>query len=219
MRGDDGRSLAQAQEVRNADAVEWIVPLPHPRDRAVVSHIRGTVLVASRDQIRASGHFDRYARCLSHSALRDVEEAVAASWLPIRLAEEHFGAIDALSLEDAEIVTLTTSAARQTQGILLTTLSRMARVGGLTVWSVAPLTGKVWERMFVGGALGLAREGPKEAAVKVVDHPLIRSRYHRLGFAQHLANAVRFVAGKRAHVRTRHVDLGSGSAEFQVQWV
>jgi hypothetical protein len=183
-----------------------------------VSQVRGTLLVASRDQLRTSGRFPDYERLLSPAGRTQLDGVVAASWIPIEVAEEHFQTIDRLDISDAEVLSLTSAVARQVQSVLLTTMSRMARTGGLTVWSIVPLTGKVWDRLFVGGALGVAREGPKDASVVVAGHSLIRSRYHRIGLGQHLANAVRFVAGKNAYARLRYVDLSDATAEFLVQW-
>jgi hypothetical protein len=200
-------------------ALEWVRPLPVPNQLTIVSQVRGTLLIASRAQVRASGRFDDYESRLSPPTRKHLEGALASSWLPIDLAEEHFQAIDQLKIPDSEVLALTSAVARQVQGVLLTTLSKMARTGGLTPWAVVPLSGKVWDRLFVGGALGIAREGPKDALVVVAGHPLIRSRYHRLGFGQHLTNAVHFCVGKRAHVRVRHVDLAQARAEFLVQWV
>jgi hypothetical protein len=218
---DDPKGVSVAQQaVRYVEeTLEWVRPLPDPKDITVVTQIRGTLLVASRDQLRAVGRFSDYQRQLSGTVSKELDEVLPASWLPIQLAEEHYDAIDRLEMADAEIQSVTAAAARQIQGVLLTTMSKMARAGGLTVWSIVPLTGKVWERLFVGGALGVAREGPKDAVAVVAGHPLIRSRYHRLGFAQHLANAVRFVAGKQAYVRPRQMDALRGRAEFLVQWV
>jgi hypothetical protein len=207
------------QEHSGVRAIEWVRPLPEPHELKIVSHIRGTLLVASRTQIRSSGRFDAYERLLASSTRRSLEEVVPASWLPIDLAVEHWDAIDRLDIPEAEVLELTSAAARQTQGVLLSTLSKMAQTGGLTLWSAVPLSGRVWERMFVGGALAVAREGPKDAVVVVAGHPLIRSRYHRLGIGQHLTNAVHFVVGKRAYVRQRHADPEGGRAEFLVLWV
>jgi hypothetical protein len=199
-------------------ALEWVRPLPNPQELTAVSQIRGTLLVASRDQIAASGLFAQYEGFLSAEARRELDAVVPASWLPLALAQHHYDAVDRLGMTDAEILALTSAAARQIQGVLLTTMSRMARSSGISVWSIVPLVGKVWDRLFVGGAMGIAREGPKDAVVVLAGNSLIRSRYHRLGFGQHLANAVRFVAGKRAYAKPRHVDLDAVRAEYLVQW-
>jgi hypothetical protein len=184
-----------------------------------VTQIRGTLLIASRGQLLASGRFAAYESRLAPATRRDLADVVAASWLPIAIAEEHFRAIDGLDIPEADVLSLTTAAAREVQGVFLSTLSKMARGGGLTPWSVVPLSGRVWERLFIGGALGVAREGPKDAVVVVVGQPLIASRYYLLGLGQHLTNAVRLVAARRAWVRVRHADGARGRAEFLVQWV
>jgi hypothetical protein len=184
-----------------------------------VSQVRGTLLTASREQILASGRFPEYESRLAPTTRKELADVVAASWQPIALAEEHLHAIDSLDIPEAEVLSLTSAVARQVQGVLLSTASKMARGGGLTLWSAVPLTGRVWERLFVGGALGVAREGPKDAVVVIVGQPLIASRFHLLGLGQHLTNAARFVVGRRAWARMRHADATRGRAEFLVQWV
>jgi hypothetical protein len=201
-----------------ADSVDWVLPLPGPGDLFFVTKVRGTLLVASRAQLLASGRFAQYERLLAPYARHDLDSAVAASWLPSSLAEEHFRAIDQLEMAETEIIVLTSAAAQRLHGVFLTTLAKMTQTRGLTPWAVVPMATKIWKRLFVGGALGVAREGPRNARVVVAGHPLIKSRYHRLGLGRHFASAIRFVVGKQIYVRDHVVDVDRGRAEYLLQW-
>jgi hypothetical protein len=143
---------------------------------------------------------------------------LVGSWQPLELAEEHYAAIDRLDFSDDEVATLTSSAAEKLHGIFLSTLSKMVRSSGITPWSVAPMSGKIWCRLFVGGALAIGQAGPTDARIVLAGFPLVRSRYLRLGIAQHLATAIRFVVARRPSVRPQHLDLEGGRAEYLMQW-
>jgi hypothetical protein len=193
--------------------------MPAADDMTVVSHVRGTLLVASRDQLRASGRFAEYESFLSREVREELDAVLVASWQRVSLASEHYSAVDQLGFTDTEVAALTASAAEKLHGIFLSTLSKMVRSSGVTPWSVVPLSGKIWNRLFVGGAVAVAQEGPKDARIVVAGLPLIKSRYLRVGLAQHLATAIRFVVASRPYVQPQRLDLSRGRAEFLIQWV
>jgi hypothetical protein len=193
--------------------------MPPAGDMTLVSHVRGTLLVASRDQLRASGRFAEYESFLSPGGRAELDDVLVASWQRVALANEHYSAIDQLGFTDTEVAALTSSAAEKLHGIFLSTLSKMIRSSGVTPWSIVPLTGKIWNRLFVGGAIAVAQEGPKDARIVVAGLPLIKSRYLRVGLAQHLATAIRFVVDRRPYVQPQRLDISRGRAEFLLQWV
>ncbi len=176
------------------------------------------MLLASREQIREAGRFADYEALLSAQARAELESVLVGSWQPLALAEEHYAAIDRLNLSDSQVATLTSSAAEKLHGIFLSTLSKMVRSSGITPWSVAPMSGKIWSRLFVGGALAIRQAGPTDARVVLAGFPLVRSRYLRLGIAQHLATAIRFVVARRPSVRPQALDLEGGRAEYLLHW-
>jgi hypothetical protein len=193
--------------------------MPAADDMTVVSHVRGTILVASRDQLRASGRFAEYESFLSPEARAALDDVLVASWQRLSLANEHYAAVDQLGFTDAEVAALTSSAAEKLHGIFLSTLSKMIRTSGVTPCWAVPLTGRIWSRLFVGGAVAVAQAGPKDARVVVAGLPLLKSRYLRAGLAQHLATAIGLVVASRPYVQPRRLDLSRGRAEFLIQWV
>ena len=176
------------------------------------------MLVASREQLREAGRFADYEAFLTPRARTELQSVLVGSWQALALAEEHYAAIDRLDFSDSQVATLTLSAAEKLHGIFLSTLSKMVRSAGITPWSVAPMSGKIWSRMFVGGALAIGQAGPTDARIVLAGFPLIRSRYLRLGIAQHLATAIKFVVARRPSVRPQHLDLEGGRAEYLLQW-
>jgi len=77
----------------------WVLPLP-PRVEPV-THARGSLLVASREQLRAGGVFDAYAAALAPAEREALGQVIAASWIPITLAHAHFEAIDSIGVDPA----------------------------------------------------------------------------------------------------------------------
>ena len=195
---------------------QWVVPIP-----ATVTPtraVRGTLLAASRTQLRQAGLFEAYNRHLSDAARRDLDGAIAASWIPIDVAHAHFAAADALDLPQSDILAFTRAAGERLHQVVLSTALRLARTAGLTPWTALPVFGKIWDRVFEGGALGVQQTGPKDARVVVASHPLVRHRYHRLGLRAHIELMLSFCA-ERAYVRETEYHPNSGTMAVVARWV
>jgi hypothetical protein len=197
---------------------EWISPLPH--SVSLVTHVRGSLLSASRDQLRVAGRYEDYERHLTPQARGDLANALVTAWVPVSLAHEHFGAIDRLGLSDGDVGAMTEEVSKRLNGPFMQTMSSTLRTSGITPWDIFPFYDKVWRRLFVGGALGVAKIGPKDARVLIAGHTLLRHRYHRIGLARHMASGVRFLANKAAtYVSEQRLDGAAGRCEFVLQWV
>jgi hypothetical protein len=198
---------------------QWVRPLPSPEDVTPVTHVRGTLLAASREQLRAAGHFARYESFLPPQSRPELDAALAGTWLPIDLAHDHYAAVDHLGLTEPEIREMTEEVSRKLSGAFMQTMSSTLRTSGLTPWDVVPFYDKVWRRLFVGGAFGIAKVGPKDARFVIVGHPLVKHRYHRIGLSRHLVIGVQFLVAKRAYVRELRLDVSAGRSDFLLQWV
>jgi hypothetical protein len=139
--------------------------------------------------------------------------------VPVDYAQAHFRAIDGVSISDADILAMTSSVAEKIHGVFLSTVSRTIRSSGVTPWSVVPVAAKIWHRFFQGGAIGVRKEGPKDARVVVTGNPLVAFRYHRIGWGAHLATTVRMVAATRVYTRVLDLDEARGRLEVLLQWV
>src|SRR5271165_5507186 len=95
----------------------WVRPL---ESKVVpMTHVRGTLLVASREQLRAVGEFDRYDAALADTAKAQLTSLIAASWVPVDLASAHFAAIDRLELPVQVVEKATGAVAAKLQGTVL----------------------------------------------------------------------------------------------------
>jgi hypothetical protein len=198
---------------------QWVSPLPPADQITPVTHVRGTLLAASREQLRTAGRFAAYDALLSPPARAALDATLVGTWFGIDVAQEHYGAVDRLGISDREVKEMTDDVSRRLSGPFMQTMSSTLRTTGLSPWDVVPFYDKVWRRLFVGGALAVAKVGPKDARIIIAGQPLIQSRFHRLGLSRHLVIGIQFLVGKSAYVRELYLDPAGGRAELLLQWV
>ena len=195
---------------------QWLVPIP-PSVEPIRS-ARGTLLIASRSQIRALGRYEDYERALSPTVRQELDGMIATSWAPVALVHEHLGAIDTLGLTDDIVLDGSMNVANKLHGVFLSTLVKTVRGSRVGPLAGAPLLPKIWGRVFEGGALGAAQLGPKDARLAVRGNPLLRHRYHRVAIRTHFKMGVQLFA-RVAHVREESCDAERGSLDLLASWV
>lgn len=182
---------------------------------AVVRAIRGALLVAYVDRLKARGHYEGYLAALP-PAQRDAFYITAMSWVPAELVNAHFEACDRLALPDAEVIEQGYLAGRASSPLMLGTLARMA---GLTPLTALHALGRVWDRIFDGGTCVAYRTGPKDVFIEQRGNSAVRSRFYVLagrGFYRALAE----VFCSRAYVRGETPRTpGPNSFAVTVSWV
>lgn len=193
-------------------------PAPGDPAAAPLTHVRGTLLVASRDQMRALDFFSRYEAELSPPARESLTTLIAASWVPVDLALEHFRALDRLDLPTHVIETATGAVAARLQGTLVRTLAAAVQATGGSPLTIVRMVGMLWGRTFQGGHIEVQSSGPREGFVRMTGSPLLASRYHRTGVRVHV-QAVAGSFSKNAHVREQVVRSRSNELCLRVQWV
>jgi hypothetical protein len=189
--------------------------LPFPARITTVRRVRSTLILASINSVRRAGRFEEYERALDRAHKETLLGAVAATWLPIEAAQAHYGACDSLGVapeQQAQAGRLTFDNAR---GTLLGTAVRMARSAGITPWNAMPQFQRFWERGVEGGGVCITREGPKDAAIEIVQCALFASPYFRHGL-RGLAAALVELFSTRAYVTERRST--SASAVYRAQW-
>jgi hypothetical protein len=194
----------------------WLVPLPARVQ--MVSHVRGSMLVASREQVRVMGAFERYTAELAPDSKLELGEVIAASWVPIGLAHAHYAALDRLNMDPQAIEQAVSVVASKLSGIFLGTTAQAARVAGVTPWAGARILGATWRRLFKGGAPALKRVGPKEGLVVAAGNPLLMHRYHRIGLRVHVARAAELFS-QRSLAREISYEETSHTLTVRLQWV
>jgi hypothetical protein len=161
-----------------AGEVEWVVPLP--ADVVEATHFRSTWLTASLQTVRERGLLERYEAQVDPKMKTAIDEAVPGVWLPMNVAFAHYAACDRLGLRDSELYAIGQAASRKANETSMQFARRVAQGVGVTPWTILGQLPRFWERTCKGGAVGVARIGPKEARIEIQGFPLAELRYNRI---------------------------------------
>lgn len=168
------RRLGMAQE-------EVFLPFPAPRASiAPASSFRSTWLSASVRSLRERGLLDRYLAHLPAELHDPILATVVGVWLPTSVAVAHYEACDALGLTQNEQVEIGREVSRNVHGTILGTVVRLATQAGVSPWSAFGTFGRLWDRIWVGGAVGVFKLGPKDARIEIIGWPCARVPYCRV---------------------------------------
>ncbi len=179
--------------------------------------VRSTLLAGSLHALRARGHGTAY---LAHAPADIVDRLTvtgAPVWLPVEVAEAHYGACDALGLGSDEILAIgAVVAPTSTSGVQV--ILRAARTGGVTPWAALNNAPRYWARMYDGSALRVARRGPKDADVVVEGNPLARFAYWRIGLRGIIAELARLLSTS-SYAREVAVGVRRDAVTYSLSWV
>lgn len=168
---------------------------------AVVTAVRGTMLVSSVSTIKELGLFDRYLACLPASLHDQILYTLAMSWSPIEVAYAHYEACDRMGLRDDEIAEIGARVSGRFANTFLGTLLGTARTAGIDApWMGLRAQPRSWDRMFVGGGARIERVGPKDVIGTFTGLPLARIRYYRQSFCGYYRGLAKLF-GHQAHVK------------------
>ena len=166
-------------------------------------HVRSTLLCSSVAEIRKRGFFDAYARVLPRNVFDVLVPGVAATWLPVSIAEAHYAACDRLGLTSEEASSFGATSADRVQHSFLKTLLLVARGAGATPLLAFERYPKLWSRHFEGGVVAVTRVGPKDVVLDIQEFPLARSPFFRHAFRGGNEAALRLFARSVAVRETR----------------
>jgi hypothetical protein len=160
-----------------------VIPFSTTRDRVPpVTRVRSTLIASSLQAVRDRKLLDRYQSFLPREYHDVVLQSIAGTWLSVDAGAAHYRAMDALNLSSGEVVDVGRSVAEKVQGTVLATLAKLATGSGVTPWSGLAQLHRLWGRIFIGGAVAVAKRGPKEAVCDIVGNPLLEIPYFRVGF-------------------------------------
>lgn len=174
-----------------------------------VTHVRGTLIVGARENLRELGVFDEYQRRLP-SALREaVLYALASSWLPLEVARAHYLTCDQLGLSAAQVNRLGELSAQRIIGTFAGRALKVARdVGAETYWMLMEKNDRLYDRMYQGGGVTVLKTGPKDVWLENVGQPLATCRFWRALYLAYMESMGRAFARasyvKMARPRTAH---------------
>lgn len=148
-----------------------------------MKNVRGSLIASSLQTLRELGHFERYEKLLPEQYREQVLFGLASSWMPLEVAEAHYGACDDLGLDEAQIIEIGEHVSRRIMGTFLGTIFRTGRNFGAapTPWLVLTQYHRICERILDGGKFMVIELGPKDALIQTRGLSLFRSRYFRTG--------------------------------------
>jgi hypothetical protein len=184
-----------------------------------VSAVRSTLIQSSLNTLRKRGHFERYMSVLNPRYQAALLESLAPEWLPLDAAVAHYSACDALTLSPAELQEIGEDVGERIQGTFIGTLVRKARTVGLTPWVLLAQFQRLWERLMQGGAVGLAKTGPKDCSVDIRHLPLCEYTYFRVAFCGVIASGIKLGAGKAVTVRSTGAGGFGSRCVLKSSWV
>lgn len=167
-----------------------------------VEQVRGSLIVSSLATLRENQMYERYLACLPVDQHERVLYVVAASWVPVEIALTHYGACDAMQLNEAELDTMGQHVSQRIMSTFLGTLVRTART--IYTPSSVPLRQypKLWDRLLKGGGCSVSMFGTTAARVESRGVPMFRYRYFRVAYAALIRGAgAMFRDGMNARIR------------------
>jgi hypothetical protein len=148
---------------------ETIVPFAVPRDEvALVTEFRSAWLHSSLRSLRSHGLFDRYVTFLPSRHRETVLGSGIGVWLPSDVAVAHYAACEQLELDVSTQIAIGAEVAQRVHGTILSIAVKLAHEAGATPWTVLGQFGRLWAHIWVGGAVGVFKLGPKEARLEVL---------------------------------------------------
>ncbi len=226
-RDDLGRWSDDADPSAGADPLSFrfrelpsapVIALPFPQPIPRMRHERSTLLQSGIASLRESGLYEAYVAVAPSEVRREIEQAVAAMWIPIETAIAHYRACDSLGLSAESAGRLGRSTFDRSKGLLLGAAIGLARGAGVTPWTLAPHLQRFWLRGFDGGGIQVVELGPKEMRIDVVASPILESAYFRSAL-RGLTTALFELVTQKVYV---HAEPGPGpqtAIALRAQWV
>jgi hypothetical protein len=177
------------------------------------THFRSTWLTTSLDALKRRDLTTGYFAHLDERYRAVIKETVAATWLPADVAIAHYRAIDALGLTPDEQYKMGEEVPiRVYSGFI-----KLARAAGATPWTAAAHLGRLWDRSWIGGGIGVFRLGPKEGRIEIVGVPVCGISYVRHAMrGSYRAAASLFCT--RAYVRDVPRLCTSSTLAYEISW-
>ena len=159
---------------------EEFLALPMPRERVPpITQVRSTLLTSSTRALQTRGDFERYLRALDPSLHDRIKHMVAGVWVPYPIAESHYRACNSLDYGQGDFAEMGREVGNLIHASILAPIVGLAKNAGVTPWTILAQYRRLWERIMVGGAVGVRKAGPKEAYVDVVNCQLVAIPYYR----------------------------------------
>ncbi len=201
------------------NAAEILVGLEVPRHLVTeTTRFRSTWLVASQNALRDCGFFDRYIELLPEAHREALLTPVVGKWLDGTVVLAHYTACEQLALSAEERVTIARTLVRPGMSTLFAVTGHLARQVGVTPWTPLAYARRLWERLCVGGAVAVYKEGPKEVRVELLGLTLAAIPYFRLTLRE-LALLVGSMFCRTLYVREIYDPAEPTTLVYRGSWV
>lgn len=199
---------------------DWLVPLPASRNRVPdATEFRSTWITASQGTLRSRGLRERYEALVAPEHRDVLLNIIAGEWLPMAVARAHYTACDRLGLRTDELLEIGSEATRKANKTHIAFVARMAQVAGATPWTMLAQTPRIIARSFRGGgAIAVARLGPKDARLEIVGFPVAGLRYLRVTMRTIVGGMVELFC-ERAYVKDIAALCDERVLAMHISWV
>jgi hypothetical protein len=143
----------------------------------LATRFRSTWLTSSLRAIRDRGRLDEYFTYLPKEHHEVIRNSVAGSWLLVDVSVAHYAACDRLGFSQLELVTIGREVHLQAQASVFSMMVKLAAGAGVTPWTAFSQFNRLWDRVWIGGGVGVFKIGPKEARLEIVGWPCSDSNY------------------------------------------
>ncbi|NOU30274.1 MAG: hypothetical protein HOO96_20420 [Polyangiaceae bacterium] len=164
---------------RSVEIPDVVVQMP--KVLRPVTAVRSTIVCASLLGLAEEGLKDAYLERLPSEHHAAIAALTAGQWIPVELAMEHYRACDRLEVDDASFERMFRNADGRLRGTTLSTVASLSTALGLGPWLPLRQYARTWERLFLGGGVGVLRLGAHVAQVEARGLPLLRVRYFAKG--------------------------------------
>ncbi len=195
---------------------EEVVVAPPAGTAAPLTHVRGTLIVASLKALEKRGHTSRYLAALSDENRAAIQTIIATTWVSEPIAMAHYTACEALGLSSQEAHAIGAEVGVRIRATFLGTLLGAARAAGTTPWTYFESIPRVFSRVCMGGAVAVYKLGPKEARAEWYGLRGLGVSYFRAAFRGANQAIVELFCTKAYVSETR--SLRGGDWAFRASW-
>jgi hypothetical protein len=141
---------------------------------------RSAWVTSSWAALQKRGLYDRYVSTIAPDDLKALKLAAVGSWIDAARVAQHYEACDRLGLSTDATLEMGVEVTDRVNAAALAVGRGFVELASLTPWSVLEHVDRFWARAAVGGAVTVAKLGPKEARVELHGLTVARIRYNRI---------------------------------------
>lgn len=195
-------STPDSSEGRPSETREILTP--HDLAAGPVTAVRNMILQASLAQLRASGHFERYAALIAPRVLEQlIAMSIVPGWIPIDLVLAHYEACDDLMLTREQFAQMGSAVGERVQETALVSPAKKTRDADYDPWNAVGPLQRMWARIYQGGSVQVVKVGPRAKLLEQRGFQVSRFQYYR--------------QGQMAALRTIHRALGTQTLDTKIE--